>query len=678
MHPGKHQPPFFDSIDMAEIDLVLVTHFHLDHCAALPSVFKLKGFRAKVYMTQPTKVIYKLLLNDSLKFGNSEKVVGQDCTEEDIKRALDETRIIDFHQEFEENGIKFTCYKAGHVIGAAMFLVEIDGVKILYTGDYSREEDRHLTPAEIPKTNVDVLIVESTYGTNRHEARVDRETKFCKSVEKIVLNGGSCLLPVFAVGRAQELLLILDEYWEKNKDLQNIPIYYASTLAAKCMSVFRFNVRPQYREKFKTPGELNRGDHDRHRGGGHDPRNERGSISKYISILENMDSFNDEEVSVVMSAPGMLQSGNSLKLFKKWCCSEKNGVIITGYCVENTLAKDLLNEQPKIVIEGKEYERKIQVIQVSFSAHADFDQTKDYISKLKPKHVVLVHGGEAPIRNLQIALRSEFPSIETCAPKNNQEIILKVRKNLTCDILGELSDMIEEKIAEVQQKNEGAMDIEMGKEYEEVEIDVEGSLCKKNAQFILGESQDLKNVLQTPQKSIIQKLNVQCLPKLDTICRFITKIYPDTTLTNEASGPVVRVKGINLTYSQFAKMLQFEWVSSTRLDIIVDTLAYFISNLPELAAPIDDSPAGLEKIVNTLKVNFPDSRYQDGVMTIENGDQAVYIDLNSMVHLSSSTLSLNLTENIGNRIERRENHERNHRSNSNGLQRSWNTGITTP
>lgn len=102
----------------------------------------------------------------------------------------------------ELNGIKFSCYKAGHVLGASMFLVEIDGVKILYTGDYSREEDRHLKPAEFPNCEVDVLIVESTYGVQVHESRDRREDSFTKNVHDIVLRGGKCLLPVFALGRA--------------------------------------------------------------------------------------------------------------------------------------------------------------------------------------------------------------------------------------------------------------------------------------------------------------------------------------------------------------------------------------------------------------------------------------------------------------------------------------------
>ena len=93
-----------------------------------------------------------------------------------------------------------------------MFMVEIAGIKVLYTGDYSCEEDRHLLPARVPDMPVDILIVESTYGVQIHEPRLDRERLFTTTVQNIVKSGGRCLLPVFALGRAQELLLILDEY----------------------------------------------------------------------------------------------------------------------------------------------------------------------------------------------------------------------------------------------------------------------------------------------------------------------------------------------------------------------------------------------------------------------------------------------------------------------------------
>lgn len=136
-------------------------------------------------------------------------------------------------------GLTFTPYHAGHVLGACMFMIDIAGLKILYTGDYSREEDRHLVQAEIPPVRPDVLIVESTYGVQSHENRDEKEQRFTSLVHAIIKRGGHVLMPVFALGRAQELLLILEEYWKKHPDLQSVPIYYASNLARKCMAIYQ-------------------------------------------------------------------------------------------------------------------------------------------------------------------------------------------------------------------------------------------------------------------------------------------------------------------------------------------------------------------------------------------------------------------------------------------------------
>ena len=153
-------------------------------------------------MTHATKATYRWLLSDYVKVSNmsADKML---YAEKDIEASMEKIETINFHQEKEVNGIKFWCYNAGHVLGAAMFMIEIAGVKILYTGDFSRQEDRHLMSAELPKVKPDVLIVESTYGTHIHEPREERETRFTGLIRDIVMRGGRCLIPVFALGRAQ-------------------------------------------------------------------------------------------------------------------------------------------------------------------------------------------------------------------------------------------------------------------------------------------------------------------------------------------------------------------------------------------------------------------------------------------------------------------------------------------
>lgn len=273
-------------------------------------------------MTHPTKAIYKMLLTDYVKVSNV-SIEEMLYDENDINQSMSKIEQMNYHQEIEVNGIKFWCYNAGHVLGAAMFMIEIGGIKVLYTGDFSRQEDRHLMSAELPAVTPDVLIVESTYGVQIHEPRAERERRFTSLVHDIVHNRhGRCLIPVFALGRAQELLLILEEWWEEHHDiLGHIPIYYASSLGKKCMTVYQTYINmmnDKIRNRFAVSNPFK---------------------FKYIKSLKSIEDFEDNGPCVVMASPGMLQSGLSRELFEMWCSDRRNGVIIPGYCVEGTLAK---------------------------------------------------------------------------------------------------------------------------------------------------------------------------------------------------------------------------------------------------------------------------------------------------------------------------------------------------
>ncbi|CAK9104855.1 unnamed protein product [Durusdinium trenchii] len=238
-HSGMSCLPYFDHINPQEVDLLLVTHFHLDHSGAVPLGYFVSRteFKGKVFMTHPTRPICKMLWQD---YARVSKIAAEDqiFSSEDIGKTVEQIELLDYHEERQFRGIKFSCFRAGHVLGAAMFMINIGGIRVLYTGDYSREEDRHLPQAEIPNVRIHVLIVESTYGVMNHEPREQREQRFTNSVHQIVRQGGKCLLPVFALGRAQEILLILEDYWERNSDLHEIPIFYNSPMATKCLRIF--------------------------------------------------------------------------------------------------------------------------------------------------------------------------------------------------------------------------------------------------------------------------------------------------------------------------------------------------------------------------------------------------------------------------------------------------------
>lgn len=178
-------------------------------------------------LTTPRRVLFLLpclpcpvpaLLQDYIKVSHL-SVEDVLYTEADLLASMDKIDVVNFHQVVHHNGIKFWAYNAGHVLGAAMFVIEIAGVRILYTGDYSRREDRHLMSAELPNESIDVLVVEATYGIQRLPPVAEREQRFTELVRDIVeRRRGKALLPVFALGRAQELLLILDEFWSDPRD----------------------------------------------------------------------------------------------------------------------------------------------------------------------------------------------------------------------------------------------------------------------------------------------------------------------------------------------------------------------------------------------------------------------------------------------------------------------------
>jgi len=167
VHPGyrgEESLPFFDEVDADQVDLLLVTHFHVDHAAGVPYWLTKTAFKGKTYMTYPTLAICKLVWSDFIKVSGVADGSGNLYNDKDIQDTISQINLIDYHQEIEVEGVRFSCFNAGHVLGACMYLVQIAGVRVLYTGDYSRQEDRHLMAAEMPGVKVNVLVVESTYG----------------------------------------------------------------------------------------------------------------------------------------------------------------------------------------------------------------------------------------------------------------------------------------------------------------------------------------------------------------------------------------------------------------------------------------------------------------------------------------------------------------------------------
>lgn len=451
IHPGYdglNGLPFLDRIEPDQIDVVLITHFHLDHAASLPYLTERTSFKGRVFMTHPTKAVMRLLLGDYLRLMQMKNVKPEDVlyTEADLQSCIEKVELIDYHTTVTVGGLSFHALNAGHVLGACMFWMEIGGRTVLYTGDYSMEDDRHLMAAELPDKKPDLLIVEATYGVQVHASRAEREARFTGTIERVVTRGGRCLIPVFALGRAQvryvvqkscysicsalvplectiasahkrfyshiifvfyffpvqELLLILDEYWQENPHLQNIPIWYASKLASRALRVYQtyvnmMNARIRAQMDISNPFSF-----------------------RFIQNLKSIDvnSFDDSGPSVVFASPGMLQSGVSRQLFDRWAGDPKNGVLIAGYAVEHTLAKEIMAQPKEVVtLEGRRQPLNALVDYVSFSAHVDFVQNRSFITQVAPKHIILVHGQKDEMGRLKSALLlqyKQYPEVRCC------------------------------------------------------------------------------------------------------------------------------------------------------------------------------------------------------------------------------------------------------------------------
>jgi integrator complex subunit 11 len=196
----------------------------------------------------------------------------------------------------EFNGIKIRAYYAGHVLGAVMFYIEYQGEKVVYTGDYNMTADRHLGPAYIEKLNPDVCITETTYATTVRDAKRAREREFFKEVHETLDRGGKVLIPVFALGRAQELCILLETYWSRTGI--KYPIYFSGGLTEKAnfyYKLFTNWTNEKIKRTFVTTGE---------------------NLFDFKHV-KNFDwhLVNSPQPMVLFATPGMMNAGTSLNVF---------------------------------------------------------------------------------------------------------------------------------------------------------------------------------------------------------------------------------------------------------------------------------------------------------------------------------------------------------------------------
>ncbi|KAL9651662.1 hypothetical protein ABK040_001607 [Willaertia magna] len=400
------------------IDCVIISHFHLDHCGALPYFTEVCGYDGPIYMTYPTKAIAPILLEDMRRVMVDRK--GDSSTNffssDDIKNCMKKIQPLNLHQTVVlDDELEIKPYYAGHVLGAAMFYVKdlATGASVVYTGDYNMTADRHLGSAAIDRCRPDLLITETTYATTIRDSKSSRERDFCKQVYDTVVNKkGKVLIPVFALGRVQELCILLETYWERKNLGKTVPIYFSAGLVEKANYYYQLYIN-WTNEKIKTT-----------------LFDQKRNLFNFSNIQSFDRSLMDLPGPMVLFAtPGMLHAGMSLEVFKKWATSENNKVILPGYCVEGTVGNKVLknkdNKNAKIEVDSRTViDMKCEVKPISFSAHADAKGILQLIRTAQPKNVMLVHGEKDKMAFFKQKIESEF-KIPCFDPPNGFTVKIK-------------------------------------------------------------------------------------------------------------------------------------------------------------------------------------------------------------------------------------------------------------
>jgi integrator complex subunit 11 len=320
--------------------------------------------------------------------------------------------------------LEIKAYYAGHVLGAAMFQVKVHHQSIVYTGDYNMTPDRHLGSAWIDKCRPDLLITESTYATTIRDSKRCRERDFLKKISECMDRDGKVLIPVFALGRAQELCILLETYWERMNLLY--PIYFSAGLTEKANHYYKLFISWTNQNIKNTFVQRNMFDF------------------KHIKPFDRSYIDNPGPM-VVFATPGMLHAGLSLQIFKKWAEDDNNMLIMPGYCVAGTVGHKILSGHKKIEIDKKMVTVRLSVQYMSFSAHADAKGIMQLIRQADPANVMLVHGEAAKMDFLRQKIMQEF-GVHCFMPANGEMVSIATKPMISVDVSRSLLKRTQEQI----------------------------------------------------------------------------------------------------------------------------------------------------------------------------------------------------------------------------------------
>lgn len=411
-------PNFREVQNYGGLDAIIISHAHLDHIGCLPIISK-EYPNAKIYMNNMTKDLVRVLLYDSLKIMNNRDAEIPLYAEGDVVNTLNRIYTINYEVRFPIfEDVHATFYNAGHVAGASCVYLQSPEGALFYSGDFSVFSQRTVEGTKLPKLRPDVAIIESTYGDKLHSNRETEEKALVDIVNECIENNGKMIIPAFALGRAQEVILILKSAMNKgslkkvkiyadgmvrdiNRVYKNNPLYLRNSLGKKILK----GVSPFYDE----------------------------NIIEVKATDNREDILSQKEPVVIISSSGMLTGGPSSFYAEKIAPMENGYIVITGYQDEEAPGRKILelmeadeDNDRYLNINGLNIPVNCKVKKIGLSAHSDKNEINGVLQRISARNIILVHGNEEVIRSLGKEISSEFIG-RTFTPGCGEEININIR-----------------------------------------------------------------------------------------------------------------------------------------------------------------------------------------------------------------------------------------------------------
>jgi metallo-beta-lactamase family protein len=402
------------AVPPSEIDAVALTHAHIDHAGWLPRLVR-QGYRGLVHCSKATAEVAPLVLFDAAKLQledvewkrkrhqregrTSMFPIEPLYDEEDVEATQQVLRGLDYGKtETIAPGVKATFYPTGHILGAAMVLLEHaeSGKKVLFSGDLGRRE-RPLMPNPWDPPEADLVVIESTYGDRVHDDSEDVTTQLEHVVRSTVKRGGKLLIPCFAVERAQELLFHLQKLRRSGR-MVSVPIFLDSPMAVRLLNVYSHH--PEALDQLSRE-RMAKGDSPF-------------TLPELTLCIDRDQSKRINEVAgpaIIIAGSGMCNGGRIKHHLSRYLEGENHTLLFVGYQATGTLGRQLLDGANEVRLFGQYWPVNLEVRQIhGFSGHADRNELLDWLSRMPngPKKVAVVHGGNQVSQRFAEDIRSRF------------------------------------------------------------------------------------------------------------------------------------------------------------------------------------------------------------------------------------------------------------------------------